>query len=60
VLQKVIIERGAERGFSRDQLRRAREALNIKAFKRRGENLDSPWMWAFAEHVPPDAETESD
>jgi DNA polymerase len=56
VLQKVIIERGAERGFSYDQLWRAKRALDVKAFKRSGENLTSPWLWALPQHIPPDAE----
>jgi hypothetical protein len=55
----MVQERGAERGFSYDQLRRAKHATGVKAFKRRGANLDSPWMWALPQHVPPDVEEES-
>jgi hypothetical protein len=55
VLQKVIIERGAAKGFSLDQLRRQRGRLGARSFKRRGENLNSPWMWALPEHLPADA-----
>jgi DNA polymerase len=58
VLQKVIVERGTERGLTHDQLRRARGALGVRSFKRRGENLTSPWLWALPQHVPPDVESE--
>ena len=58
VLQKIVVERGAARGFSLDQLRRARDPIGARSFKRRGKNLDSPWMWALLEHVPADVETE--
>ena len=43
--QTLIVERGAERGFSDDQLRRAKRALGIRAFKQRGQP-QSPWFWA--------------
>jgi len=45
VLQKIVLERGAIHGFSLDQLKRARKAIGAIAYKRRGENLSSPWMW---------------
>jgi DNA polymerase len=60
MLQKAIVERGAKQGFSLDQLKRAKSAIGAKAFKRRGENLNSPWMWALPEHVPADAEIEKE
>jgi hypothetical protein len=47
----LIVERGAERGFSRDQLHRAKRALGVKAFKPRGEK-DAPWLWALPQDVP--------
>jgi DNA polymerase len=56
VLQKVIVERGAAKGFSLDQLRRARDRIKARSFKRRDENLSSPWMWALPEHIPADAD----
>lgn len=56
VLANVVKERGAVKKFTYDQLRRAREHIGARTFKRRGENLDSPWMWAMPEHVPADAE----
>jgi AAA domain-containing protein len=52
VLLKIIKERGAVHGFKLGQLKRARQDIGAKAFKRKGENLDSPWMWAMPEHVP--------
>jgi hypothetical protein len=58
VLQKAVIERGAERGFSSDQLRRAKRAIGIVAFKQRGEEWNSPWLWALPQHVPEEAESE--
>ena len=60
VLQKIIVERGASKNYSFDQLRRARRAIGAVVFKRRGENLDSPWLWAMPEHVPNDVETEKE
>jgi AAA domain len=60
VLQKIIVERGALRGFSYDQLWRARKAVGAIAFKHRGANLSSPWLWAMPEHVPTDAELKED
>ena len=60
VLQKIIIERGALKGYSLDQLHRARRAIGAAAFKQRGENLTSPWLWAMPEHVPASAEKAGD
>jgi len=60
VLQKIIVERGALKNYSLDQLRRARRAIGAIAFKRRGENLSSPWLWAMPEHVPADVEKEEE
>jgi hypothetical protein len=37
-------------------LRRAMKTIGAAAFKRRGDNLSSPWMWSLPEHVPADAE----
>jgi hypothetical protein len=59
VLQKIIVERGAAKGISLSQLRRARKAVGAVTFKRRGGNVISPWLWALPEHVPDDVETES-
>jgi hypothetical protein len=51
VLQKTAVERGAEQGFSLDQLRRALKALKGRPFKQSKE-----WFWALPEHVPAGAE----
>ena len=60
VLQKVIVERGAAKGLSLPQLRRARKAIGAVAFKRRGGNVVSPWLWALPEYVPDDVEIKDD
>jgi hypothetical protein len=60
VLQKIIVERGAAKGLSLPQLRRARKAVGAIAFKRRGGNVISPWLWALAEHVPDEVEIKDD
>src|SRR5215472_17247084 len=59
-LRNLIVERGAERDFSLDQLKRAKRALGIKAFRKPGEGKHSPWWWALPTDVPPDAEEEED
>ena len=59
-LQKTIIERGAVKGFSYDQLRRARDRIGAISWKRRGEKLSSPFMWSMPEHRPADAEIEGE
>jgi hypothetical protein len=57
VPQQMIMERGAERGFSPDQLRRAKKALDIEAFKQKGKGAkDGPWYWPRLGDVPHDAE----
>jgi hypothetical protein len=56
VLQRLIIERGEEQGFSPDQLRRAKKAIGAIVFKQRGK--DQPWLWAMPEDVPAEAETD--
>jgi putative DNA primase/helicase len=60
MLVKTITERGAALGFKLSQLRRARQDIGAKAFKRQGGNLDSPWMWAMPEHVPPGSVEQND
>ena len=54
-LQTLIVERGAERGFSDDQLRRAKRALGIRAFKQRGQP-HAPWVWALSQDAPAEEE----
>src|SRR5262249_4150268 len=53
---KTVIERGAEEGFSRDQLKRARLAIDGIAYKLRGGDLNAPWMWCLRKDVPPNAD----
>ena len=60
VLQKIVVERGAAKGISQPQLRRARKAVGAVTFKRRGGNVISPWLWALPEHVPDDVEREEE
>jgi len=60
VLQKIIVERGAAKGLSLPQLRRARKAIGAIAFKRRGGNVISPWLWALPKHVPDEVEVKDD
>ena len=49
---KIIDERAVARGFSKDQLKRAKQKMCVGAFKEGGK-LDGPWFWALAEHTPP-------
>src|SRR4051812_41509941 len=58
--QKIVVERGAAKGISLPQLRRARKAISAITFKRRGGNVISPWLWALPEHVPDDVEREDE
>jgi putative DNA primase/helicase len=57
-LRNVMVERGAERDFSLDQLKRAKRALGLKAFKKKGLKA-GPSYWAFPEHVPPETEEDN-
>ena len=61
-LQKAVVERGAEKGFSYDQLRRALQskAVNGRAFRHKNEGRNSPWWWALPSQVPTDAVTDND
>jgi len=56
VERKTLIERGAEEGFSREQLKRARQAINGVAYKPRGGDRNAPWMWCLHKDVPADAD----
>jgi DNA polymerase bacteriophage-type len=58
VLTTIVVERGGVHGFSYDQLRHAKTKLGVVAFKKRGEGLDTPWMWALPQHAPPEADKE--
>jgi hypothetical protein len=50
VLAATIEERGAARGFSVDQLKRAKRKLDIATFKE--AKLDGRWFWALPQHAP--------
>jgi DNA polymerase len=54
VLAKIVIERGAAKGFSYDQLWRAKKMLGIEDFREKGVQ-SGPSYWALPQHVP-DAE----
>jgi hypothetical protein len=43
VLQTTVVERGAERGFSLDQLRRAKEKLGVNSCKE--PKFEGRWAW---------------
>jgi hypothetical protein len=44
-----------ERGFSLDQLRRAKKALGVEAFRKKGLKA-GPSYWALPQDVPPESE----
>jgi hypothetical protein len=51
VLVTVIEERAATRGFSKDQLNRARRKMGVVPFKEKG-TLGGRWFWALPQHAP--------
>src|SRR5262249_488886 len=59
-LRNLITERGAERGFSYEQLYRAKTQLKVRAFRKPGEGKHSPWWWALPQDVPPDPGEDSE
>jgi hypothetical protein len=59
VLRNTIVVRGMERGFSLDQLKRAKRALSVEAFRKKGLK-SGPSYWAFPQDVPPESEKEED
>jgi hypothetical protein len=55
VLAATLEERGAARGFSKEQLTRAKRKLAVATFKE-GNRFDGRWYWALPQHAPkPDA-----
>jgi hypothetical protein len=54
-LLKVVIERGATRGFSYKQLWKAKDALGVEDFREKGLK-SGPSHWALPQHVPPDTQ----
>jgi hypothetical protein len=59
VAKKVIQERAAQRGFTDDQLRRARVKADIRTFKETGKK-DGKWFWTTAQHMPTGQQHEND
>jgi hypothetical protein len=59
MLAKTVRDRGAIQQFSRDQLKRARDAIGAVSWKQPGER-NSQWMWSMPEHKPEGAIEESD
>jgi DNA polymerase len=51
--KKLIEERGAARGFSMQQLDRAKKKMGVVAFKEKGA-FTGQWFWALAQHAPAD------
>jgi hypothetical protein len=60
VLQRVVIEHGAEKGFSLPQLRRALDAIGGKPFRGKSAGKNSPWWWRLPEHIPAGVETDEE
>jgi len=54
VPRNIVVERGAEKGFSLSQLRRALKGVG-EPFKQPAEDFNSPWMWGLPKDVPADA-----
>jgi putative DNA primase/helicase len=47
----IIEDRATARGFSKDQLKRAKQKMRVAAFKEAGK-IDGRWFWSLAEHAP--------
>ena len=60
VPRDTVIERGAGEGFSAEQLKRARQAIDGIAYKLQGKGLNAPWMWCLRKDAPADADIGSD
>jgi putative DNA primase/helicase len=48
---KIIEDKATERGFSRDQLHRAKRKIGVVAFKQAG-TIEGHWFWALTQHAP--------
>jgi hypothetical protein len=57
VAKTVIQERASQRGFTEDQLRRARAKAGVVTFKETGKK-DGRWFWAKEEHAPANPQPE--
>jgi DNA polymerase bacteriophage-type len=53
--QTLVIERGAERGFSLDQLKRAKQKAGIVSYRKGGLGDSGTWFWALPQHAPADS-----
>jgi putative DNA primase/helicase len=51
VAVKLIEERAGAHGFSKDQLKRAKQKFEIVAFREKGK-FDGGWFWALPQHAP--------
>jgi hypothetical protein len=60
IKRSTIVEAGAAEGFSAEQLRRARETIGAVAYRQDKDQFGSPTFWCLPEHVPTDAEPDSD
>ena len=58
--RKTVIERGAEEGFSFDQLRRARETIGVVSFENREPGHEPQQMWALAKDAPKGVKIDAD
>ena len=54
VLVTVVEERAAVRGFSWDQVKRAKSKMGVMSYK---NGLADGWFWALPQHVPPGVTT---
>jgi putative DNA primase/helicase len=52
---RIVEQRAAECGISKDQLKRAKQKLNVKAFKEAG-TVDGQWFWCLPEDAPQEKE----
>jgi DNA polymerase len=52
VPKSIIDERAKVRGFTPDQLRRARESMGVVTFK---GGFEGGWLWSLPQHAPKDA-----
>ena len=51
----LVDERAAARGFSDDQLRRAKTKMGVGTFKEKGK-IDGQWFWCLPQHQSPQTE----
>jgi hypothetical protein len=56
VEQRIVVERGATKDFSLDQLKRALRSKAVGGQSFKGKGSGAPWFWCLPEHLPSDAE----